>query len=185
MTRAWWHAVSGPSAWTRRLPVIVLTVAGLLVSLNLAFYQYGLVDAVWDPVFGAASSTAVLTSTLSRSLPVHDAALGAFAYLTETVLEAAGGTRRWRDHPWLVLLLGLTAAAMATVSIGLILVQALVVHHFCTLCLVSAGISLAVPLLVAHEVNTALRTAYHHPRAGASWPQALRGQPDPAVPTLR
>jgi uncharacterized membrane protein len=171
----WWRATAGPSAWTRRLPVIVLAVVGLLVSLNLSFFQYHLIDSVWDPFFGAACSAAVLTSALSRSLPVHDAALGAFAYLVEMALEAAGGTGRWRDRPWLPLLLGLTAAGMAAVSLGLILVQALMVHHFCTLCLVSAGISLIVPVLVVHEVRAAVREVRHGRRRGASWWRALRG----------
>ena len=99
----------------------------------------------------------MLTSAVSRALPVHDAALGGFAYLVEAVLEAAGGTQRWRQRPWIVLLLGLTAAAMALVSLGLIVVQVAVVGRFCTLCLGSAGISLVVPFLVAAEVTAAAR----------------------------
>ncbi len=174
----WWRATAGPSAWTRRLPVIVLAVVGLLVSLYLTFFQYRLIDEVWDPFFGAASSAAVLTSNLSRALPVHDATLGAFAYLVEMALETAGGTRRWRDRPWLPLLLGLTAAGMAVVSLGLILTQALVVHHFCTLCLVSAGISLIVPALVFHEVRAAVGEVRRARRQGGSWWRVLRGGAD-------
>jgi len=167
--------VDGPSAWTRRAPVLVLTVSGLLVSTYLAFFQYHLIGAVWDPFFGEASSRAVLTSALSRALPVHDAALGGFAYLVETVLEAAGGTRRWRRRPWIVLLLGLTAAAMALTSLGLILVQATVVRQFCTLCLVSAGISLVVPFLVVHEVLAAVLQVRRGRRVVGSWRLALLG----------
>ncbi len=167
--------IEGPSAWTRRAPVLVLTVSGLLVSTYLAFFQYHLIDAVWDPFFGGAGSAAVLTSAFSRALPVHDAALGGFAYLVETVLEAAGGTRRWRERPWIVLLLGLTAVTMALTSLGLIVVQAAVVRRFCTMCLVSASISLIVPFLVAHEVVAAARQVRRRHGDGASWRVALLG----------
>ena len=145
-----------PSAWGGRIPVVVLAIAGLYLSLYLAFFQYGLIGTVWDPLFGDGSR-AVLTSAFSRALPVHDAALGAVAYLAEAVLEASGGTRRWRDRPWLVLLLGATAATMALVAIGLVTIQAVVVGRFCTLCLASAAISLVVPFLVAREVLAAAR----------------------------
>src|SRR5437764_15365882 len=115
---SWWRTVDDrTSAWSRRLPVVVLTVAGLLISTYLTAFQYHLIDTVWDPLFGEASSRAVLTSALSRDLPVHDAALGALAYLVETVLESAGGVERWRRRPWIVLLLGLTAAGMALVPV--------------------------------------------------------------------
>jgi uncharacterized membrane protein len=182
----WWRMVDGPSAWTRRAPVLVLTVSGLLISAYLAFFQYHLIDTVWDPFFGEASSRAVLTSSLSRALPVHDAALGGLAYLVETVLETAGGTRRWRQRPRIVLLLGLTAAAMALISLGLILVQATVVGRFCTLCLASAGISLIVPFLVAHEVAAAVRQVHRGHRLGASWRLALLGRiPDEAPVSAR
>src|SRR5690348_8264661 len=103
----YWRMVEGPSAWTRRVPVMILAICGLLISTNLTFFQYGLIPAVWDPFFGHDSSHAVLTSTLSRALPVHDAALGAVAYAMEALLESAGGTTRWRQRPWIVLLLGL------------------------------------------------------------------------------
>jgi uncharacterized membrane protein len=167
--------VGGPSAWASRAPVLALTVTGLVISTYLALFQYGLIDTVWDPFFGPASSQAVLTSALSRALPVHDAALGGLAYLVETVLEAAGGTRRWRRQPWIVMLLGLTAAVMALVSLGLIILQAAVVGQFCTLCLASAGISLVVPFLIAHEVTAVARQVHRGHRLSGSWRLALLG----------
>ena len=158
MRQTWyWRMVDGPSAWTRRAPVVILATCGLLVSTYLAFFQYGLIPAVWDPFFGHDSSRAVLTSAVSRALPVHDAALGAVAYLVELALEIAGGTDRWWRRPWIVLLLGLTAAAMALTALGLVVMQAVVVHHFCTLCLASAAISLTVPAFVLHEVTASAR----------------------------
>ena len=162
--------------WSRRAAVLVLTVAGLFVSTYLALFQYHLINAVRDPLFGATSSEAVLTSAFSRALPVHDAALGGVAYLVETVLEAAGGPRRWQRRAWIVLLLGLTAAVMALTALGLIAVQATVVHRFCALCLVSAGISLVVPFLVRQEVMAAARQVHRGRRLGVPWRLALLGR---------
>lgn len=180
----YWRAVDGPSAWTRRAPVVILAVCGLLVSTYLSFFQYGLIPVVWDPFFGHESSAAVLTSALSRALPVHDATLGAAAYAVEILLEAAGGTARWRERPWLVLLLGLTAAGMAVVSLGLIAMQAVVVRHFCTLCLASAAISLTVPAFVVHEVGAAAREVRRRRRAGAGWARAVLGNVRTGAPAL-
>ncbi|RCV50345.1 vitamin K epoxide reductase family protein [Marinitenerispora sediminis] len=145
-----------PSRWGRRLPVVVLALLGCVVSGYLALYQYGVLADVWDPFFGEGSR-AVLTSPLSEALPVRDAALGCAAYLFEAVAESAGGRRRWREHPWTVLLVGATAAALALTGLLLVIAQPLLTGTFCTLCLVSAGISFAVAALVAGEVAAALR----------------------------
>ena len=178
----WWRIVDGPSALPRRLAVVVLAGAGLIVSVYLAYFQYGLIPSVWDPIFGTGGSEAVLTSAFSRALPVHDAALGALAYAVEATLEVLGGTRRWRTRPWLVLLLGLTAAAMALTALSLIAIQALVVGRFCTLCLVSAAISLTVPVFVFDEVAAALRQVRRGRRLGLSWREAVLGRV-PAAPS--
>jgi len=130
-----------PSAWRHRLPVVILAAVGCGLSIYLTTYQWHALDHVWDPIFGSASSQAVLTSILSRYLPVPDATLGAVAYFVEVCLGLAGGTDRWRTHPKLVILFGLLLLAMAVISLGLVALQAFVVHHFCTLCLCSAAIS--------------------------------------------
>ncbi|MFL6141139.1 MAG: vitamin K epoxide reductase family protein [Labedaea sp.] len=161
-----------PSAWTRRVPVAALAVAGCLVSVYLALYQYQELDRVWDPVFGAGSER-VLTSPLSRALPISDAALGAVAYLAEAVLEVAGGRRRWRERSWVVLLLGITAAALAVVGVGLVISQPVLAHGFCTLCLTSAAISMVVAALVRTEVLAAWRVVRQRRRDGQTLPQAL------------
>ncbi|MFF5229305.1 vitamin K epoxide reductase family protein [Dactylosporangium sp. NPDC000521] len=175
-TPPWWwrRALAGPSAWPRRVAVAVLACAGLLISLRLAFFQYGLVPAVWEPWFGDGS-VRVLESGFSRALPVHDAALGAAAYLVEFVLELSGGTTRWWRRPWLVVLLGLVAGGMAVAALFLVALQAFVIGAFCTLCLVSAAISLVVPLFVAEEVAAVWRQLRRARRYGRSWAAALRG----------
>ncbi|WP_432842405.1 vitamin K epoxide reductase family protein [Dactylosporangium sp. CA-092794] len=173
---AWWRrAVEGPSAWPRRLAVAVLAFAGLLVSFRLAAYQYGLTGPVWEPWFGDGSAR-VLNSAFSRALPVRDAALGAVAYLLELVLELTGGTGRWRRRPWLVLLLGLLATAMALTALGLLALQAFVVSAFCTLCLLSAALSLTVPALLVEEVAAAWRQVLRGRRYGLPWPRAVLGR---------
>lgn len=152
------------------------------MSTYLALYQYHVLGSVWDPFFGNGSEK-VLTSSLSKALPISDATLGAIAYLWEGCVELAGARReRWRTQPWLVLLVGATSLGLAVVSIALVTSQPLLTGTFCTLCLVSAAISLTVPWLVAEEV----RAAGWHVRAlharGAGWYPSLRGwSPTPGL----
>lgn len=82
--------ISNPSALRARSPVAVLAFAGCLSSTYLALCQYHVLTTGRDPFFGTGSRT-VLTSALSRALPVSDASIGATAYLFETVVELAGG----------------------------------------------------------------------------------------------
>jgi uncharacterized membrane protein len=131
----------------------LLAAAGLAVSAYLAAHQLGLVGRVWDPVFGAASSAAVLGSALSGALPAPDALLGAAAYAAEVVLAVAVLAGAGRPA---VLAYGALAAGMGLVGLGLVATQALLVHHFCLLCLASAGLSWAVAALAVPEAARAL-----------------------------
>jgi uncharacterized membrane protein len=139
-----------------------LAAVGCLVAINLAAYELHLTPAVWDPLFGSASSERVLTSPLSHLLPVPDAALGALAYLVEVVLTALGGTERWRQQPLLVLVFGIVVAALAATGVVLILDQLVLVHAFCTLCLSSAVISFINAALARDEVLASLRVFVSH-----------------------
>jgi uncharacterized membrane protein len=96
---------------------------------------------VWDPVFGPASSAAVLDSQFSRSLPVPDALLGATAYGVEAGLGLALAALRRGRRTYLKL--SLAAVALITAFTGLLLVsiQAFWVGRFCSLCLLSASLS--------------------------------------------
>ncbi len=154
-------AVREPSRWSERVPVAVAAAAGLAISVYLAAYQLGVVAAPWDPLFGAASSARVLHSGLARALPLPDAAIGALAYAAELAADLAGGSERWRTHPWIVLAFGAIAAALALVGVALIVVQAAVVRSGCTLCLCSALLSIGVAIAVAAggEVQAAFRVA--------------------------
>ena len=135
-------------AFTRRVLPVVLAVVGLSVSAYLAAYQLGWVTRVWDPLFGDASSHAVLHSVVDRISPVPDALLGAAAYSGEVALGlAVVVARRFAIHAAYALL----AIGMAIVSVGLVLLQAFVVHHACALCLGSAVVSWIVAALVAPD----------------------------------
>ncbi|MFG1905611.1 vitamin K epoxide reductase family protein [Kribbella sp. NPDC048928] len=145
------------SSARHRIPVIVLSLVGFAIATVLTLFQVGVLDSIWDPVFGDGSRQ-VLTSSVSEALPIPDASLGAVAYLLEAILESLGGTNRWRDNPWIAAAAGLIAAGLGLAALGLIALQALVVGAFCTLCLCSAAISLIIAYLVAPEALAAART---------------------------
>jgi len=134
-----------------RVAIVVLALAGCGVATYLTLYQVGVLDEVWDPFFPDGSRR-VLTSPLSRMLPVPDAALGAVAYLAEAVLAALGRPGR----PKVVLAAGVVAAGLGLAAVGLIGAQLFLVDAFCTLCLVSAALSLTIVGLVVPEVRHAL-----------------------------
>jgi uncharacterized membrane protein len=136
-------------AFTRRVLPVVLAVVGLSVSAYLSAYQLGWPRRVWDPLFGEASSHAVLHSVVDRVSPVPDALLGAAAYAGEATLGlAVVVVRRFTIHA----LYALLALGMGIVSVGLVLLQAFVVHHACALCLLSAIVSWTVAALVVPDV---------------------------------
>ena len=153
------------SSWRRRAPIIALSLAGLAIAATLCLFQLHVIDSIWDPFFGDGSRR-VLTSRLSRALPVPDAGLGALAYGAEAVLEWTGGPRRALDAPLVVLAGGLVAAGLGVAALGLVVVQAAVVGSFCTLCLTSATISLLIGALAAPETRVALRTIRTRRRLG-------------------
>lgn len=155
---------ANPSRWSKRVLLAVLAAIGCLVALYLALYQTGVIATVWEPFFGDGSMK-ILDSSLARSLPVPDAALGAVAYAIEVVLDLIGGEDRWGALPWVTIVFGLLALGMALGSIGLVLMQAFYFDAFCTLCLVSAAISLTIvgpalgePIAAIHW----LRNSRHH-----------------------
>jgi uncharacterized membrane protein len=145
-----------PSSWSHRLPVAVLALLGCAVATYLTLYQWHVTTSVWDPIFGPHSSEAVLTSSITRLLPLPDATLGALAYVVEAIVTLLGGTERWRTSPWLVIVYGLVLAGLALTSLALVLTQVLLVHALCTLCLCSAAISFINAWLGHDEVFAAI-----------------------------
>jgi uncharacterized membrane protein len=132
-----------------RALIAVLALLGLVIAARLGAYQLGLLPLPWEPFFGDGPRL-VLHSTLSRALPIPDAVLGAAAYAVELGLQLHR-SRRW------ALASGIVACAMAATGLALVLVQALAVHAFCTLCLASAAISWLILAPAVMEALAALR----------------------------
>lgn len=148
-----------PSAWAQRIPICALAFVAAILSSHLAMFQWGLVDEVWDPVFGDGSRL-VLTSDTAKQmysfLGIHDAALGVLAYLGDAILGLAGSTRRWQFRPWMVVLFGIDVIPLGIVSVILVLIQGLVIGEWCFLCLITAAISLILVYWAWDEVRVSL-----------------------------
>lgn len=140
-----------PSAWRFRYPILFLAITGFCVALYLALYQWGVLKAVWEPFFGNGSER-VLHSVVSRLLPVPDAFLGAIGYLADLATASIGGSTRWRTMPGTVLIYGLIVCLVGATAFVLALLQPLLFHAGCTLCLVSTFISICIVWLARHEV---------------------------------
>ena len=132
-----------PSSWSQRLPIVGLALIGFGIATHLTLYQLGIFPSVWEPFFGAGSQV-ILNSSVSRILPIPDAALGALGYLADAVTGAIGSRRRWRTMPWIVILFGLAVGPLGAVSILLVILQPVLYDAWCTLCLASAAISVAM-----------------------------------------
>lgn len=124
-----------------------LGLVGCGISIYLALDQYGVVAAVWDPVFGDGSQRVLhddLLAPVSQTigLPIHDALLGAIAYAVEAVLALA--MRRPRRSDALAVAYVALVAMLGVTGLTLVAVQAIAVGAWCMLCLASAGISAAI-----------------------------------------
>ncbi len=171
-----WRA--NPSTWPQRLPIIGLALTGFAVAGYLTLFQLGAIDSVWEPFFGDGSRT-VLTSRISYLLPVPDAAVGAAGYLLDAVTGAIGGRRRWRSMPWIVIVFGVAVGPLGAVSVLLVIAQPVLYDAFCTLCLASAVVSLAMIAPAMDEVLASLQALARVRRAGGSVWRAFWGL-DPA-----
>lgn len=140
-----------PSSWPQRATMIGLAFLGFVVSRYLTAYQLGYVQSVWDPFFGEGTRR-VLDSSMSRSLPISDAALGAFAYTFEFLMGFMGSPSRWRTMPWMVTFYGILVIPLGLVHILLVISQPVVVGQWCTLCLLAAAIMLPMLPLEGDEV---------------------------------
>lgn len=140
-----------PASWDQRIPVILLAWIGFFISRYMGAFQLGYIDTVWDPIFGEGTRQ-VLLSDVSHAFPVSDATLGAFAYIMDVLFGAAGGIHRWRTMPWVVIIFGILIIPLGIVSVTLIILQPLTVGNWCTLCLTTAFISLAMIPFAVDEV---------------------------------
>src|ERR1041384_4704554 len=111
-----------PSRWSDRIPILAVALVGCGIATYLTLYQLHVFPAVWDPLFGNGSQV-ILHSSVSRLLPIPDAALGAIGYLLDAVSGVIGGRERWRTMPWIVLLFGVAVGPLGLVSLLLVISQ--------------------------------------------------------------
>ncbi len=148
---------SNPSAPRRRIVLAIMATMGFLTAGYLALYQTDVISTVWEPFFGNGSKV-ILDSSLSRWLPVPDAALGAAAYFVDALLQFAGGEDRWKSHPWFVLANGATSIGLGVAALVLLIIQPVAYGTYCTLCMFSALISIN---LVGPTVEECLAALQH------------------------
>jgi nucleoside-diphosphate-sugar epimerase len=168
-----------PSEWGQRVPIIGLALLGLYVSRYLAGYQLGHIPALWDPFFVGSLSDPrngteeIVTSWVSKAVPVSDAALGGYTYLLEILTGMVGSRRRWRTAPWLVLLFGLMIVPLGLTTILFIVIQPVVLGTWSTLALVGGA---AVLIQIPYSLDELLATCQflrRRVRAGKSWLRVL------------
>jgi uncharacterized membrane protein len=164
-----------PSSWGQRLPIVVLASVGLGIATYLALYQYRVVDSVWEPFFGNGSRK-ILNSPTSHVLPVSDAALGALGYLLDIVTGLIGGQRRWKTLPWVVILFGVAVGPLGATSVLLVILQPVLYHTWCTLCLASALISIVIIGPALDEVLASLQHLQREHQAKRSVWRAFWGK---------
>jgi uncharacterized membrane protein len=116
-----------------------LAIAGFVVASYLALYQLGVFTTVWEPLFGDGSRT-ILNSSVSRMLPIPDAALGAAGYLAEAIcVSVRKRTPKWVNYLYIAIVVAFFVGSLALVAL-----QWGYFHAWCTLCLLSALISFAI-----------------------------------------
>lgn len=151
---------NNPSSWLPRVRIALIALLATLIALYLALFQWGIIATVWDPIFGDGTKN-VLTSSLSHKftswIHIPDAFLGVLAYFADVIFALIGSTHRWKDHPWIVILFGISVIPVGAVSIILVMLQGLVVKSWCFLCLISAFISLILIFLAYPEVMASCR----------------------------
>jgi uncharacterized membrane protein len=172
-----------PASMRQRLPIVGLALIGCAIATVLALYQYGIVAAVWEPFFGDGTRI-VLSSHLSRVLPVSDAALGAAGYLADAITGVIGGRDRWRSMPWIVVGFAILVGPLGAISIGLVIAQPVMYNAWCSLCLASAALSV---LMIGPAMDEALASLQHLRRVhdrGGSWWRAFWGLAAPRMGTV-
>ena len=168
-----------PSAWTQRLPIILMALFGLYVSRYLAGYQLGHIPEVWDPFFAGSltdpqnGTEEVITSAVSKAFPVSDAALGGYTYGLEILTGLVGARMRWRTMPWLVVLFGLMIAPLGITSIAFIIIQPIVIGTWSIVALAGAAAVLIQIPYSLDELIATLQFLKRRAQAGKSWLRVL------------
>jgi len=125
----------------KRAPIILLALSCFLITHYMAAFQLGYFPTVWEPFF-TPGTRAVLTSNISKAFPISDAGLGSIFYGVEAIFALTGRT----------ILLSACMVVMAFATLGLLIMQPLVVGTWCTLCLITAFLMLLMILLSRKEM---------------------------------
>lgn len=166
-----------PSAWSQRIPILVIALIGFVTAGYLSLYQFGVINDVWEPFFGNGSLK-ILNSPVSKLLPVPDAAPGAFSYLLDIIAGIIGGVYRWKTMPWIVIVFGLFVGPFGAISILLVILQPVMFNAWCTFCLVSAACSVIMIGSAMDEMLASLQFISRSKRAGYSAWKAFWGKKD-------
>lgn len=161
-----------PSALSHRIPTVTLAMLCWFFSRYMAMYQLGYIDQIWDPFFKDGTLN-VITSTVSKKFPVSDAGMGAVCYTLEFLLGWQGGGRRWAKVPWLVLAFAFLVIPVGMVSITLIILQPVIVGVWCTWCLATAVLMLAMIVLTGGELAATVQHLNEVRKRGDSMWKAL------------
>lgn len=165
-----------PSAWSHRVPVLLLSVLGVLIATYLFLYQLNILfHTVWEPFFGNGSKT-ILHSSISRLLPFPDAGLGIAGYLADLVFGFSGDEKRWKTKPYMVFLFTITFCSLGFGSIFLAIAQPVFYNSWCTLCLCSAFISVLIVGPSLPETLASLQYLKYVKKSGHSVWHALLGK---------
>lgn len=148
-----------------------MAIVGGVAATWLALYQQEVVSTVWEPFFGDGTDRIVIESGFSRFFedwPIRDAGIGAIGYMADAVTGAIGGTSRWKTMPWIVIIFGIFVGPFGAASVMLTIFQPVLYDAFCTLCLVSGAISLAMIGPAVDEVLASFQHMKREKRAGRS-----------------
>lgn len=168
-----------PSAWTQRLPIILMAITGVYISRYLAAYQLGHIPSVWEPFFAGSATDPrngteeIIMSSVAKAWPVSDAAVGGYTYLLEILTGIIGSRARWRTMPWLVILFGLMIAPLGITSIFFIIIQPIVIGTWSTIALFGAMMILIQIPYSLDELIATLQFLRRRSQAGQNWLRVL------------
>jgi hypothetical protein len=167
-----------PASWSQRLPIVAAAAVGFVIAMYLALFQWHVFDTVFEPFFGDGSRVVLRESEVSQHsravFGVPDAFLGALGYLADAIAGVIGGVRRWKTMPWVVVLFGIFVGPLGAISVLLVILQP-VSGGWCTLCLLTALISVVMIGPAMDEVLASLQHVRAEQRAGRSGWRAFWG----------
>lgn len=168
-----------PSAWTQRLPIVIIAITGVYISRYLAAYQLGHIPSVWEPFFMGSptdprnGTEEIIMSPVAKAWPVSDAAVGAYTYLLEILTGIVGSSRRWRTMPWLVILFGLMIAPLGVTSVFFIIIQPIVIGTWSTVAMIGAALILIQIPYSLDEIIATMQFLRRRSKAGQNWLRIL------------